>query len=303
MDLGEAHQEEVAQVRVSNLALLVLCFLIFALPGWALREVPAPEGYINDFAGVLSASEKAEFVSLVEGLEQRHGDELALVITSALPEGFADTRDFAQGLFDNWGVGKAGLDNGVIVVLCIGERRVEIITGYGVEGVLPDIFCTRLLEEYAVPHFKDDDWYSGLAALMPALVEVLETGEEWKPSGWDRFKEGLSNVCGCLVALLMAGVFLWGFLVGPLFYWIRGVRCSHCKTRMKRNKAESTATRFLYECPSCGATKRVSRKQYLDDYSPLAHSFYSGSGSGSGGGGGGGFGGGSSGGGGGGASF
>ncbi len=229
MALGEAHQEEVAQVRVSSLALLMLVFVIFALPGWALREVPAPEGYINDFAGVLSASEKAEFVSLVEGLEQRHGDELALVIIDTLPEGFADTRDFAQGLFDNWGVGKADLDNGVIVVLCIGERRVEIITGYGVEGVLPDIFCTRLLEEYAVPHFKDDDWYSGLAALMPALVEVLEKGEEWKPSGWDRFKEGLSNVCGCLVALLMVGVFLWGFLVGPLFYWIRGVRCSHCK--------------------------------------------------------------------------
>jgi len=283
-------------MKAARLAILgVLLLLGLLVPGVWAGELPEPTGFVNDFAGVLTAEQQAALESRCKALEASHGDELAIAIFQDLPSGYATTKELATALFKHWQVGKKGKDNGVLVVLALGPRRVEIETGYGVEEVLPDQLCGRLLRQQAVPHFKQDDWFGGLDALTQQLAAHLQKGEPYKPSASDWAGEAL----GMFVFILFIAFWAWFLVLSPIYYWIRGVCCPKCHSRMKR--VETGKLSYLYRCPVCGFERRISKKRYKTDYSPLSHSVF-----GSSGGGGssfGGFGGGSSGGGGAGASF
>jgi uncharacterized protein len=96
----------------------------------------SPQGYVNDFAGVLDADSRQKIESLCEELDQKADAQLAIVTIHTL-EG--DTvQDFANRLFEKWGVGPKGKDRGVMVLLAIDDRQYWTEVGYGLEPILPD---------------------------------------------------------------------------------------------------------------------------------------------------------------------
>ncbi len=260
--------------------------------------MPEPTGFVNDFAGVLTAEQQAALESRCKALEASHGDELAIAIFQDLPAGYATTKELATALFKHWQVGKKGKDNGVLVVLALGPRRVEIETGYGVEAILPDQLCGRLLRQQAVPHFKQDDWFGGLDALTQQLAAHLQKGEPYKPSAGDWAGEAL----GMFIFILFIAFWAWFLVLSPIYYWIRGVRCPKCGAKMKF--VRRIGRKKIYECPVCGARRTIYVPETTSSSSSWSSSssssFFSSSSSSSSFGG---FGGGSSGGGGAGASF
>ena len=149
-------------------------FLLFILP-LALtalpQEFPAWRGYVNDFANVIDADTEARITALCTELEQKTKAELAVVTVPTI--GDYDDADYVNRLFEKWGIGKKGVDNGVLLFVAVQERRVRLEVGYGLEGLIPDITAVRILDQYVVDDFKQGDYAAGMLRGAQAVAGLI----------------------------------------------------------------------------------------------------------------------------------
>lgn len=124
--------------------------------------------------GILGAAAVATIDSLCCDLRDRGVAEVAVVAVREIDGD--DVFDFAYRLFSEWGVG-GGSDNGLGILLVEGRHEIRFVTGYGVEGVLPDAICKRIQTQRMLPYFRDGDYDGGMVAGMRAVYEVLDSGE------------------------------------------------------------------------------------------------------------------------------
>jgi len=173
--------------------LAVFLGLLF-LPSVILAEnVPRPEGWVNDFANVISSEYRDKLTILIQDLEEKTSSEIAVVTVESIAP--YDEKEYARQLFDNWKPGKKGKDNGVLVLLAIRERRWRIETGYGVEGILPDGLCGEIGRNYIVPYFKDGKYGEGLFSGVTKIASILR-GEEKTSTSSNRIEtsDKFSNI-------------------------------------------------------------------------------------------------------------
>jgi uncharacterized membrane protein YgcG len=151
--------------------------LALVLGGGLLRavEYPTATGYVNDFAGVLQPSTKQEIELAAMQLEANTSMELAVVTVKSVAP--LQLKDYAVELFRRWKIGKKGKNNGVLFIVAVQDRRVEIEVGYGLEHVLTDSKCGQLLDRAVVPYFKKGDWNGGISSGAQAIIATL-TGKE-----------------------------------------------------------------------------------------------------------------------------
>lgn len=101
-----------------------------------LAAFPRPDGYVNDFADVLTSDDEAYLENYLRTLEAETSAEVAIVTVTSM-EGMT-IEEYANRLFADWGIGKAQTDNGVLLLVAPDDRAVRIEVGYGAEGILPD---------------------------------------------------------------------------------------------------------------------------------------------------------------------
>lgn len=118
------------------LGIVLLLVLPVALAAESVKSLPAPSGYINDFAGVLSPSTKQEMETLCTQVDRQAHAQIAVVTIKTLDDD-QTIEEFATELEDKWGVGNKD-DRGVLMVLVMKPRRGRIEVGYGLEGILND---------------------------------------------------------------------------------------------------------------------------------------------------------------------
>ncbi|NLG34703.1 MAG: TPM domain-containing protein [Lentisphaerae bacterium] len=135
------------------------------------REGLTPQGHVNDWAGVFSEKQKAALESRIAAAKEANRAELAVVVVKTLHGGEID--DFAVKLFEQWGIGQKGVDNGVLLLAAIDDRQIRIEPGYGLEEVLPDARCGRILDREVLPRFREGDYAGGLIDGTVALLAVL----------------------------------------------------------------------------------------------------------------------------------
>jgi uncharacterized protein len=120
---------------------LAVVFLVFApsavLTAESVSTLPAPTGYVNDFAGVLSPTTKNSLENLCTQVDRQAHGQIAVVTIKTI-DGDESIEDFATALEDKWKVGAKGTDRGVLMLLVMTPRRGRIEVGYGLEGVLND---------------------------------------------------------------------------------------------------------------------------------------------------------------------
>src|SRR5262249_8266042 len=133
---------------------------------------PKPQGYVNDFAGVLDASAKAQLAALVRDTEQKTTVEIAVATVSSL-DGMT-IEEYANKLYHAWGVGKRGKDNGVLLLVSPLDRKVRIEVGYGLEPVLPDGLSGEIIRTALVPEFKNGAFAAGILAGARRIAEIVE---------------------------------------------------------------------------------------------------------------------------------
>lgn len=140
----------------------------------ALLASLRPQGYVSDFAGVMRPGDREAAERLLADVERSTGNQIAVVTVSSLEGGQVD--DFATRLFERWGIGRKGKDDGLLLLAAIGDRKVRIETGYGVEGLLPDAAAGRLIDRHVLPAFKRGDYSGGLRTGAEALAAVVGAG-------------------------------------------------------------------------------------------------------------------------------
>ena len=160
----------IAPARPVLLAILALGSLAFA-PDASARAWPKPEGYVSDFARVVDPASRDSIEALARELREKTGAELAVV---TLPDlGGDEIEPVSVDLFQAWGIGKKGTDEGVMILLASKERRVRIEVGYGLEGILPDGLCGSIIRRVMAPELAAGRIGSGLLRGAAAVAGVI----------------------------------------------------------------------------------------------------------------------------------
>ncbi len=152
---------------------LALLLLVSVLLGAV--DYPAARGYVNDFAGIISASDAAQIEAVARSLEE-HDIQLAVVSVTSL-EGLS-VDQYTMGLAEAWGVGTAGEDLGVILLLAVEDRSIRIEVGYGLEGDLPDGLVGSILDQYVMEHLRANNFSRGLLEGSRAIAATLADRRE-----------------------------------------------------------------------------------------------------------------------------
>ncbi len=132
---------------------------------------PSPTGAINDFAGVIRPEYRQEMEALAREVLDKTGTSIVVAVMETI--GDNDAADYANRLYEAWGIGKKGEDKGVLIFLALKEGKVRIETGYGVEGILPDGLIGEILDRSVVPYLKKGDYSAGLANALMAVSLVV----------------------------------------------------------------------------------------------------------------------------------
>lgn len=127
--------------------------------------------FVSNPDGILSADVENELNGILRNIRRTSSAEAVVVVVDDIEGG--DIDGFATELFENWGLGKKDKDNGLLILVAKDLRRAAIRPGYGLEGVLPDITCGRILREQMFPRFKEGDYDGGMLAATRSVEEIL----------------------------------------------------------------------------------------------------------------------------------
>lgn len=131
------------------------------------------EGLVCDLAGTLSSEQRDALEARLEAFDDSTSNQIVILLTPGL--GGNDVSQFAFDVGNKWGIGQRELRNGVLIVIKPKDEtagQVEIATGEGLEGALPDVFCKRIIEDEMIPHFREDDYYGGIVAALDVILPV-----------------------------------------------------------------------------------------------------------------------------------
>jgi len=156
--------------------LRVVCglFVVVSFVAAVGGQEPPPEltRPVNDFAGVIDPQSAADLDALIRSLQQASGD---VVVVAAIRtfQPYGDIREYAVEMFENRGrgIGEAGRDNGLLVLLAVEDRQVWVEVGYDLEEFITDGFAGETSREYMAPEFRRGEYGRGLAAGVSRIVE------------------------------------------------------------------------------------------------------------------------------------
>ncbi len=138
----------------------------------AQQPVPALTGHVVDTTGTLSADAVAALEQKLAAFEERKGSQIAvLLVRTTAPEAI---EPYALRVAEQWGIGRGGVDDGVVLVVALDDRRMRFEVGYGLEGAVPDALARRIIAETIAPRFYEGDYAGGLNAGLDALIGLID---------------------------------------------------------------------------------------------------------------------------------
>lgn len=202
--------------------IILAAFILLAPASSALAYYSPgqPSGFVNDFAGVLSAEQKTQLEQKLVAFEKDSSNEISVVTVKSL-EG--DTIDnFAVELFKDWGIGKKGKDNGVLILVAIADKKMRLEVGYGLEGALTDAQSSWIINNEMKPAFQQADYYTGLDNATDKIIAAAKgeyVPEEKVSSGKMSFK----TIEWIIWLIILGFVWLSSILGRSKSWWAGGV--------------------------------------------------------------------------------
>jgi uncharacterized protein len=195
-----------------------LLWIILLLPyySWAL-EVPALQGYVNDYAGLISPEVKSKLENDLRVFEQSDSTQVVILTIPSL-EG-EDLEGFSIRVATTWKIGRQTKDNGVLLLVAKQERKIRIEVGKGLEGVLTDLLSGRIIDLVIKPNFKRGDYSGGFVAGVAAIIDATRgefKGEAHGPAA--QHKKGAPSF---FTLLLFLGILL--LFLGSLSRTLGGI--------------------------------------------------------------------------------
>lgn len=165
-------------------SLLIAGLLCWQLGLQAIPSRPVPARLVNDFAKMLSRQDVQRLEQKLASYSNTHSTQVAIVTTSDLA-GYP-MAEYADRLAEQWGIGQAGRENGVLILIHPvggeGQRGVHIAVGYGLESVIPDATARRIVDQEIIPAFRNSNYYSGLDQATNVIMQLAAgefTAEEY----------------------------------------------------------------------------------------------------------------------------
>ena len=141
-------------------------FLFFILS----QTFPEPTGFLNDYAHILNQRQKEDLENHLREIENKTSVEIAIAIFDSI--GYP-IEEYANLLFEKWGIGKKGKDNGILILVSIKERLIRIEVGYGLEEVITDGIAGEIIRNNIVPYFREGDYYLGLKSAINEIEKRI----------------------------------------------------------------------------------------------------------------------------------
>ena len=187
---------------------LLAALLLLALAGLAeaaLPIPPPPDRRINDYAGVLSAGERARLEDTLRGRERESSNQIAVAIFRSLQG--ESLEDYSIRLAQAWRVGQKGLDNGVIFLVFVEDRKMRLEVGYGLESRLTDALSSQILRQVVAPRFREGKIADGVAAGLDAIQQAIAGTYKAAPQGQAARGRGFNPVQLMLLLFVVIGIF------------------------------------------------------------------------------------------------
>jgi uncharacterized protein len=185
------------------LPILLLGWLLPATAG--AFDVPRPQGYVTDTAGMLSHATVLRLDQALQAFEQSDSTQIAVLTVSSLQG--EPLEEYSLKVAENWGIGQKGKDNGALLLIARDDHKLRIEVGYGLEGRLTDLLTGRIVDNEIAPRFKQGDFDGGVTAGVAAMMEAVRG--EYQGTGRSTQKHR-RNPFGLLATLLFFGPFLLG---------------------------------------------------------------------------------------------
>lgn len=154
---------------LSRLFLLLLFLPLMA----AAEDFPEKsKTLVTDYASVLSAEQRMQLEANLVRFNDSTSTQIAVVILRSV--GSYDISDYSVQLFNRWKIGQEQKNNGILLLIALEDRKMFITTGYGLEGVLPDALCKRIITREITPYFKVQDYFGGIMAGTEAIMQTVK---------------------------------------------------------------------------------------------------------------------------------
>lgn len=187
--------------------LIILIGLGLVSNAWAQTFPEKPQQLVNDYTSTLTAQQVASLERKLVAFDDSTTTQIAVVVMQSV--GHYDIADYGTRLAQHWGIGGEQHDNGILLLVALGDRRVTIQTGYGVEGAVPDAIAYRIIENEIKPAFRAGDYYAGIDRATDALIKYTQ-GEYTAPPRSER-KEGGG---GALLFLIVVVIIIFAISKG-----------------------------------------------------------------------------------------
>ena len=156
---------------------LLLMLALLASLGSSAQSLPPrpnPPRLVNDLAGLMQPAETDALERKLVAYNDSTSSQIAVVTVPTLDGN--DIADYAQKLYEAWGIGRKGSNNGILILVAKQEHTARIQTGYGLEGAVPDAIAKRIISSTLVPAFRQNQYYAGLDRSTDQLI-ALAKGE------------------------------------------------------------------------------------------------------------------------------
>ena len=194
----------------------MLAFALFFLTQVSYAtEIPFLTGRVTDNAQILSPDTQRVITEALKAHEDKTGNQVAVLTVPSLEgEGI---EEYALNVFNGWKLGQKGKDNGILLVVAPSDRRMRIEVGYGLEGTLTDGTAGSIIRNVITPHFKKEDYNSGVSEGVKSIISVLEGGQvpdaSGETSGKSNFSSGLNIESDLsIIERILFGAFIFGII-------------------------------------------------------------------------------------------
>ena len=252
--------------KIIILFLALSCAVATFAAGYRVDQIPNVQlrdarRYTSNPDGILSEETVRRIDAVCDALHTRGLAQVAVVAVNDI-EG-EDVFTFAIDLFSKWGVGGRKSSNGLGILLVKDRHEIRFVTGYGVEGVLPDAICKRIQMNYMLPSFRVDDYNTGMLQGVLASAKLLEGGEV-------DLGDQERDMNRVFMVMLLLGAMLMGVMWLRIEWMKRCPKCGKFKL-MRVREVETGITpdyrvmEVTYVCRHCGKVVHRQRKELRDD--------------------------------------
>ena len=182
--------------------IIALLLTLISSFGFAQDFPQKPNKLVNDYTGTLSASQIQQLEQKLVAFDDSTSSQIAIAILKSV--GDYDIGEYALELGRKWGVGGKSKNNGIMIVVALGDRKISIQTGYGLEGALPDMSVRRIIDNDIKPYFKTGNYYQGLESGTNSIISLTK-GEYKNDKAKAKGQDG-AGLPGVLVIIIIVVV-------------------------------------------------------------------------------------------------